>query len=444
MSDKKARRRDWLRNLNNRNRTGGRAIDGLTPLEVTRRGWLAGAGALAIAGCHPAARADLRFWATSYEGDYSPHLTAAFERATGLSVDVQSVPSTAAHEKMLTAFAGGALPDVFMVPSGWVREFWSIGAIAPVPSPALIADTVPTALALARVDGRDVAVPWAIAPQVQYYRRDLLAAAGYAGPPDDWEAWRAMGRTLKRRRPDDYVFLMLLNWPDTLVSMLWQSGARLLREDDTRGNFSQPAAEAAFAFYKSLFDEGLAPRALSTEVQDPLAALAAGYFAIWPSWPTLLLDLRRRAAELPRERWGVARLAGPTGPSVASMVSASLCVSATTPRPREAWALVRHLTSRSSEVKFQQMIGNLPARASAWNALSLDPQVLAPFAAQLAAPGLAPPVIEWERIQIEIQYAAERVVRGLQTIRQALAGLDARADQLLAKRRELVQAGQIA
>lgn len=380
----------------------------------------------------------------SYEGDYSPHLTASFEAATGLSVDVQSVPSTAAHEKMLTAFAGGAMPDVFMVPSGWLREFWTIGAIAPVRAPDLLADTIPTARMLAQVEGREVAVPWSIAPQAQFYRRDLLAAAGYDAPPSDWVGWRAMGRALKRRRPDDYVFLTLLNWPDTLVSMLWQSGARLLRESDTRGNFSQPAAESAFAFYKSLFDEGLAPRALSTEVQDPLGSLAAGYFAIWPSWPTLLLDLRRRAAEFPRERWGVARLAGPTGPSVASMITASLCVSATTQRPREAWALVRHLTSTASEVRFQRMIGNLPARASAWGSLSLDPDVLAPFAAQLKAPGLAPPVIEWERIQIEIQYAAERVVRGIQTIPEALAGLDRRADQLLAKRRELVQAGRIA
>ena len=53
----------------------------------------------------------LSLWAMSYEGDYSPMLMPAFTRATGITVDVQSLPWTAAHEKLLTAFAGGSLPD---------------------------------------------------------------------------------------------------------------------------------------------------------------------------------------------------------------------------------------------------------------------------------------------------------------------------------------------
>ncbi len=53
-------------------------------------------------------------------------------------------------------------------------------------------------------------------------------------------------------------------------------------------------------------------------------------------------------------------------------------------------------------------------------------------------------MIEWERIKLEIQFAAERVVRGVQTIAEALASLDTRVDQLLAKRRELVEARKLA
>lgn len=401
--------------------------------------------ALAVGGCGAAAGVTpLRVWAMSYEGDYSPFLMPDFTAVTGIPVDVQSLPTTASHEKLLTAQAGNALPDVLMLFNGWIREFAMIGAVAPVPSPALTAGLIPGLRQALRIDGIDYAVPWSVAPQVQYFRRDILAAAGYATPPLDWAGWLQMARAIKRRRPDDYVFLMLLNWPTALLTMMTQAGATMLRDQATRGNFRSDPVRHAFAFYAQLFAEGLAPRALSTEVQDPLAAFAQGYFAVWPSSPTTLLDLSRRAGEIPATRWGTARLAGPNGPGPVSGDSASLCVAAGTTRPAAAWALVRHMTSRASELKFQRMIGNLPARIDAWESPQLAQPVLAAFREQMTQPAPIPPAVEWERIQVEVQLAAERVVRGIQTIEEALTALDARVDRLLAKRRALVDAGRIA
>lgn len=401
--------------------------------------------ALAVGGCGAAVGVTpLRVWAMSYEGDYSPFLMSDFTAATGIPVDVQSLPTTAAHEKLLTAHAGNALPDVLMLFNGWIREFAMIGAVAPVPSPALTAGLVPGLRDALRIDGADYAVPWSVAPQVQYFRRDIVAAAGYATPPLDWAGWLQMARAIKRRRPDDYVFLMLLNWPTALLTMMTQAGATMLRDQATRGNFRSDPVRHAFAFYAQLFAEGLAPRASSTEVQDPLAAFAQGYFAIWPSSPTTLLDLSRRAGEIPATRWGTARLAGPNGPGPVSGDSASLCVAAGTTRPAAAWALVRHMTSRASELTFQRMIGNLPARIDAWDSPQLAQPVLAAFREQMTQPAPIPPAVEWERIQVEVQLAAERVVRGLQTIDEALTALDDRVDRLLAQRRALVDAGKIA
>ncbi len=380
----------------------------------------------------------------SYEGDYSPHLMPDFTAATGIPVDVQSLPTTASHEKLLTAHAGSALPDVLMLFNGWIREFAMIGAVAPVPTPTLTAGIFPGIRDALRIEGKDYAVPWSVAPQVQYYRRDIVGDAGYDTPPLDWGGWLTMARAIKRQRPDDYVFLMLLNWPTALLTMMTQAGATMLRDRATRGNFRSDPVRHAFAFYAQLFAEGLAPRALSTEVQDPVAAFAQGYFAIWPSSPTTLLDLRRREAEIPATRWGTARLAGPTGPGPVSGDSASLCVASTCDRPQAAWALVRHMTSRASELKFQRMIGNLPARLDAWDSPQLAQPVLAAFREQMAEPAPIPPAVEWERIQSEVQLAAERVVRGIQTIDEALAALDDRVDRLLAQRRALVDAGKLA
>lgn len=420
--------------------------EGSTDVAWTRRSALGLIPALALAGCAGtgATRQPLSLWAMSYEGDYSPLLIPAFTAATGVDVEVQSLPTTASHEKLLTAFAGGAMPDVLMLYDDWVQEFAMIGAIAPLQSPDLVADLVPGVLAATRFAGRNYAVPWSVAPQVQFYRRDILAQAGYDRPPEDWDGWRTMARAIKRRRPDDYVVLMLLNWPDGLITMLSQAGATLLRDRNTRGDFQTPEVRAAFGYYASLYADGYAPMALSTEIQDPVAAFATGYCAVWPSGPTTLKDFARRADLIPADRWATARLPGPHGAGVVSGLSTSLCVSTQTRRPREAWALVRHLTSVESELRYQRLIGNLPARAAAWTSPQLADPILRPFAEQMRWPAVTPPVIEWERIKIEIQFAAERVVRQVQTIDQALAALDRQVDRLLARRRALVEAGRIA
>lgn len=409
---------------------------------IGRRAFVAGTAAmLATGGCTRTAPADLSFWAMSYQGDYAPFLTSTFTAATGLSVDVQSLPWTAAHEKLLTAFAGDALPDVLMLPNGWVDEFEMIGAIAPVPSPSLLDGIFP---GIADPRQPPYAVPWSVAPRVQFFRRDLLAAAGWDAPAGDWGGWRRMAAGLKRRRPDDHVFLFLLNWPDDLLTMFSQVGGRRLRDRDTRGNFATPEGREALSYYKSLFDDGYAPVAASTEVQDQFAAFAQGRFAVWNSGPTSLLDFHRRRAELPEDRWGTARIAGPDGPGAISTRDVSLCVSARTRRPREAWRLLRHFTSPESERRFAGLIGSLPARKAAWAGMPFPPEVIAPFAEQASAVADSISIPEWERIREQVGLCAERAIRGLLTVDEALAELDARADAILAKRRALVDAGKLA
>lgn len=412
----------------------------------TRRALLAAApaGLLATA-CAPARDPDaVRLWAMSYEGDYSPMLMPAFTRATGIAVEVQSLPWTAAHEKLLTAQAGGAMPDVLMLPAGWVNGFAMVGALAPVPDPALVAGLFPGTRDPCRYAGRDYAVPWSVAPQAQFFRRDLLAAAGFEGPPLDWADWRAMARALKRRRPDEWVLLMPLNWWDALFTFAGQTGAAMLRERNTRGDFTSPEFTAALAFYKSLYDDRLAPAMLSTELQDPFAAFAQGRFAIYPRSPAMLLDLRRRRAEIATARWGVARMPGPDGPGSAGGISATLAVAAQSPRAQKAWALIRYMTDAPAELRFQRLIGSLPAREAAWTAPQMQAPVLRPFREQMAEPARSPNIVEWERIRIEVQLVAEKLVRGEFGLQQATATMNARADDILAKRRQLVEAGRIA
>src|ERR1041385_2279768 len=68
-----------------------------------------------VAGCasRSSGRTEVVFWAFGAEGEHAARLMPGFERRNpGISVRVQMIPWNAAHEKLLTAFAGRSLPDL--------------------------------------------------------------------------------------------------------------------------------------------------------------------------------------------------------------------------------------------------------------------------------------------------------------------------------------------
>src|SRR5258708_4821916 len=66
-------------------------------------------------------------------GGVVQNLVPEFERrAPGIRVRVQQIPWSAAHEKLLTAYVGNAMPDVVQVGNTWIPEFVALGALAPL------------------------------------------------------------------------------------------------------------------------------------------------------------------------------------------------------------------------------------------------------------------------------------------------------------------------
>jgi len=87
-------------------------------------------GALIIA-CtsRPAHQEHLKFWGLGREGEVVAQMLPEFTRRTGIRVDVQQIPWSAAHEKLLTAFVGDATPDLAQMGNTWIPEFVAVGAI---------------------------------------------------------------------------------------------------------------------------------------------------------------------------------------------------------------------------------------------------------------------------------------------------------------------------
>ena len=413
---------------------------------MSRRAALAVGASALLAACGRGPRDHaLTWWAMGTAGENAPLLLPPFTAATGQSVNIQAVPWTGAHEKLLTGFAGRSLPDVMMVNSAWLPELALVGALLPPAGSPLLTDQFPGALASVTVGGHPVAVPWTANAWVQYYRRDLLAEVGYDAPPLDWAEWLRMAAKLKRRHPDRYATLHLIDWPEPLLAFAAQQPEPLLRDRDTRGNFSTPGFRAALGFYKSIFDRKFSPVVTGAEAGDNYINLQRGWMAILPSDAVSIGDLRRRTAMIPSGSWGAVAVPSATGQTSSLATGASLAVSRDARDPEAAWRLVEYLCSPATQQRLYGITGDLPTRRAAWSAphLAHDP-VTRTFAEQIARSVAPPAVPEWERIRTEMQMIAEHMVRGEYGVDQATIEMDRHIDRILQKRRWLLDKGRIA
>jgi multiple sugar transport system substrate-binding protein len=411
---------------------------------------LAGACALLGAGCADGAAAppELRVWAFGAEGEAVAPLAREFERDNpGIRVRVQQIPWTAAHEKLLTAYVGGALPDVAQLGNTWIPEFAALGALQPLDSLVArdsttipLTDYFPGVLATNVVDDTLYGVPWYVDTRVLFYRTDLLRAAGVPAPPATWAAWRdALVRVRARQERGGYPALLPLNeWAQPVIFGL-QAGATLLADHGTRGAFRDPRFRKGFEFYIGLFRDSLAPSLAATQISNVFQEFAAGRVAFYITGPWNVGEFRKRLPDSLQGAWATAPLPGPDSAGVSLAGGSSIVIMRHSAQKAAAWKFLAYLSDPARQARFFAQTGDLPARRSAWStpALANDAH-LAAFRTQLGRVVPSPAVPEIELIVSLVAQAAERAARGQQTVDQALAGLDAEVDRVLEKRRWLM------
>jgi len=387
---------------------------------------------------------ELRFWAMGREAEVVGELIDEFERENpDIKVIVQQIPWTAAHEKLLTAFAADSLPDICQLGNTWLPEFAALDSLQPLQpfvdrSQGIVAeDYFPGILDTNRIDGQLYGVPWYVDTRLMFYRKDLLTAAGIARPPTNWAEWETAMAALKAHGgPRRYAIMLPLNEFEQMLSLLLQQPDPLLRDDGRYGNFESDGARRALAFYANVFAQGWAPPMSETQISNVWDEFFNGLFAFYVSGPWNIREFRKRAPAGLEDSWATAPLPGPNGPGAGIAGGTSLVLFRSSRRQPQAWKLVEFLSRPEIQQRFHAASGNLPPRRSTWQlpALANDPYARA-FRDQLERVKPTPKVLEWERIVQELRLTSERVVRGGQPQDAALSALNTRVDAILEKRR---------
>lgn len=403
---------------------------------------LAAVTAVSVAGCarHPG---PVKVWAMGIEGETLMAFADAFTNQNpDISVRVQALPWSAAHEKLLTAFAADDLPDIMALGNTWVPEFHALGALEPLNtrlvSSSLMADHwFDAVLRSVTLDDQVLGVPWYVDTRLLFYRRDLLQKAGFSAPAQTWAEWDKQLAALSG--DGRYGLLMPFNEYEPLVALCLQAPEPILLDNGTRGGFQQPGVRAAFAYAASMYQRGYAAAVTHSEVTDLYSAFARGDFAFIITGPWNLAEFGRRLPTSLQGEWATAPLPGPNGVGASSAGGASMCLTKASKRKDDAFRFIAFMSSPAQQAAFYKSTGDLPSDQRAWPAAGLmqDRRAHA-FFEQLTLARPVPQVPEWERIANEMAAALERVVRNQVSLDMALKGLDEFAWTILAKRRTML------
>jgi multiple sugar transport system substrate-binding protein len=402
---------------------------------------------LACSNASAGSKTTLRIWAMGREGEVLSQLIPGFEKEhPDIHVEVQQIPWTAAHEKLLTAYVGDATPDIAMLGNTWVPEFVALNSLAPLDSFVAQSkevrrdDFFPGIWKTNVVNGKTYGIPWYVDTRLIYYRTDLLAKAGYKEFPKTWADWMTAMKKMKSQMTDrQFPMLMPTNeWPQPVVFAI-EAGSPILRDGGRYGAFEQPEFRKGFDFYLNFYRQGLASPVSSSQVSNLFQEFERGNIAMYISGPWYIGEFKNRLDSATQKKWMTAALPGISGPGVSMAGGSSLSLFAGSQHKMEAWQLMEYLSRPEVELEFYKLTGDLPPRKSAWQDSTLANNKYAKaFRDQLEHVAPLPQVPEWEEIATTIFEHGEQAIRKAKTVDQTLASLDNDVNAMLEKRRYLL------
>ncbi len=386
---------------------------------------------------------EITVWAMGEEGNRISVLAQAFESENpGVRVVTQAIPWNGAHDRLLTAVAGGLTPDVVQLGTTWIPEFAEIDALLPLDS--LIGEGeigaerfYPGSWKTALYDDRVVSIPWYVDTRVYFYRSDLLEDAGIGEFPRTWQGLEELGEALTRDVDgdgtfDNHAYDLLARDYGLSVALFRQAGASIFGPDGKSSVASVEGIES-LSFFRSLVSRGYAPGPSGRQI-DPIQDLRTGYVASWISGPWMVELLRTQAPDL-NGKWMVAGM--PRGRHESSFLGGcNLAVFRNSTRPNLAQRFVVFCSRPDIQQLWFSATGNLPAVRDAWNAEELenDP-IWRVFKNQLESAEPPPPLVSWAAMESAIENSVEDMVINERNPAETARELASRLDSLYPKGR---------
>jgi multiple sugar transport system substrate-binding protein len=388
----------------------------------------------------------LTFWALGAEGEHVQKIVKKFEEKNpDVKVKVQQIPWTAAHEKLLTAFAGNSLPDICQLGNTWIPEFTLIGALEPLDKYVTSSDIVKKGNFFEGVwetnvyDSKVMGIPWYVDTRVLFYRTDILKSVGFDNAPKTWDEMLEVCNRIKREKGKYGIFLPTNEWQPLILFAL-EAGAKLLKNSDSQANFNDENFLTALEFLRKFYRLSYSPSSW-LEVQNVYQGFAEGYVSMYITGPWNIGEFKRRLPKEVQDKWMTSPMPGKNKfPGVSIPGGSSLVIFKSSKNKNSAWRLIEFLSEPKNQVEFYKLTGDLPAVVKAWedSVLKMDPYLKA-FFIQLQNLKPLPKVAEWEQIAMKlVEYVELSAVKDIHS-KEIAEMINSDVDKMLEKRRWILK-----
>jgi multiple sugar transport system substrate-binding protein len=194
---------------------------------------------------------------TPFTSQANPPLMKAvekYQKATGVTVNVQSFTNTTLQNTLITAVKGGGGPDVVSIDGGWVPALAAAGVLSdlttqfrPIKNQFF---TLP--IVTGQFQGKQWAVPWYTNNVALFYNKDLFKAGGIAAPPTTWAQLASTAQKLTNNGQYGLMFGGSGYGSFLWLPVAWQNGTNFFTPDGKTATFASPQGQAAWSYYLNL------------------------------------------------------------------------------------------------------------------------------------------------------------------------------------------------
>jgi ABC-type glycerol-3-phosphate transport system substrate-binding protein len=352
-----------------------------------------------------------------------------------IRVQAVAVPYDSLHQKLITATAGGTLPDVVRSDIIWVPELAKLGVLVPLDRQLrdfkkLSKVTFPGALSTNKWNGHYYGLPLDTNTRVQMYNQQALAAAGIQQPPKTFAALRNMAARLKEK--DVYAFADGGTSGWSVLPWIWSAGGRLTNASLTKatGFLNSAASIRGVQLLVDLHRQGTARFG---NVDGGLATsdgLAQGKFATILDGPWMFPIFQ---GQYPNFRLRTALVPSGGGGSISVVGGEDIVMTTSSKHKGQAASFIRFMLSRFAQLEMAK-VGQMTIRTDLRKQMVQIRPYYGIFLEQLKTARARTPHPQWPRIDQTLETYVAKAVKGDLTVQQALTQAARDIDQLLARR----------
>ncbi len=352
----------------------------------------------------------------------------------GIQVKDVTIPYDSLHQKLVTAVAGGQLPDLVRSDIIWVPELANLGVLQPLDTTMSdwkkwVARVFPGPLATNYFKGHYYGLPLDTNTRIFDYNPAALEAIGAAGPPKTFAQLKSMSAQAKAKGYYLYAESGTSCW--NVCPWIWSNGGAITNKTYTKatGYLNGPKSVAAIQMLVDLYKAGEMPGIIidSKAGLGTYDGIDQGKYAATLDGPWM--NAIFQAAYPKTQVQGSLVPAGPAG-SVSVVGGEDIVLTKSSPNKAAALQFLRYLLGYGSQAQMA-LAGQMPVLKSSSTWLTRVHPYYATYVKQLATAQPRTPTPKWTQIDQVITTDVAKAFQGSESVQAALTDAAHQIDGLL-------------